>query len=65
MFGGAEREKFEERRYSWRNQLVQLYKFREDLSDGKFLTLPVSTGDDLEEVKELLIMKRPPPSRGG
>ena len=63
VFGGAERGKFEERRYSWRDQLVQLYDSAKTYPDGRFLTLAVSSGDDLEEVKELLIMKRPPPSR--
>lgn len=62
VFGGAEREKFEERRYTWRDQLVHLYDQAKTYPDGRFLTLPVSTADDLEEVMELLTMKRPPPS---
>ena len=61
VFGGAEREKFEERRYSWREQLTQLYDSAKTYPDGRFLTLAVSSSDDLEEAKELLIMKRPPP----
>ena len=64
VFGGAEREKFEERRYSWRDELIELYDSAKTYPDGRFLTLPVSSGDDLEEVKELLIMKRPPARAG-
>jgi hypothetical protein len=61
VFGGAERENFEERRNSWRDQLIELYDSAKTYPDGRFLTLAVSSSDDLEEVKELLIMKRPPP----
>ena len=65
VFGGAERKKFEERRYTWRDQLVQLYDSARTYPDGTFLTLPASTDDDLKEVMDLLVMKRPPPSRAG
>ena len=64
VMGGAEREKFEERRYVWRPQLVKLYDEAKTYIDGKWLTLPVSSAKDLHDVKELLIMKRPPKSRG-
>ncbi len=63
VFGSAERDKFEERRYTWRPRLVDLYDQAKSYPDGKFLTLPVSTADDLQEVMDLLTMKRPPPSR--
>jgi hypothetical protein len=63
VFGRAEREKFEERRYTWRDQLVELYDQAKTYPDGTFLTLPVSTEDDRLEVMELLVMKRPPPER--
>ena len=63
VFGGAEREKFEERRYAWRSPLVELYDQARTYPDGKFLTLPISTADDRQEAMELLMMKRPPPAR--
>ncbi|WP_234683459.1 DUF3788 domain-containing protein [Bradyrhizobium monzae] len=64
VLGGAEREKFEERRYVWRSQLVKLYGEAKTYPDGKFLTVAISSADDRHDVTELLTMKRPPPSRG-
>jgi hypothetical protein len=64
VMGGAEREKFEERRYVWRPQVVKLYDEAKTYIDGKWLTIGISSKDDLHDAKELLIMKRPPPSRG-
>jgi hypothetical protein len=64
VMGGAEREKFEERRYTWRSRVVKLYDEAETYIDGKWLTVPISSADDLNDVTELLTMKRPPPSRG-
>jgi Protein of unknown function (DUF3788) len=63
VMGGAEREKFEERRYIWRPQLVKLYDAARTYTDGKWLTVAISTAHDLRDVTELLTMKRPPPSR--
>ncbi|EJC84292.1 hypothetical protein Rleg4DRAFT_6107 [Rhizobium leguminosarum bv. trifolii WSM2297] len=63
VMGGAEREKFEERRYVWRPQLVQLYDSAKTYIDGKWLTVAIASADDLHDVMELLTMKRPPPSR--
>lgn len=60
VMGGAEREKFEERRYVWRPQLVKLYDEAKTYIDGKWLTLTISSADDLHDVTELLTMKRPP-----
>jgi hypothetical protein len=60
VMGGAEREKFEERRAVWRPQLVKLYDEAKSYIDGKWLTVVVSSADDLHDVKDLLIMKRPP-----
>ena len=60
VMGGAEREKFEERRYVWRPQLVELYDKAKQYTDGKWLTVAVSSAHHLREVTELLIMKRPP-----
>lgn len=64
VMGGAEREKFEERRYVWRPQLVKLYDDAKTYIDGKWLTIAISSADDLREVTELLTMKRQPKSRG-
>jgi hypothetical protein len=63
VVGGAEREKFEERRYVWRPQLIKLYDEAKIYPDGRFLTVAISSAEDRREVMELLIMKRPPPSR--
>ncbi|MBY3054276.1 DUF3788 domain-containing protein [Rhizobium laguerreae] len=60
VMGGAEREKFEERRYVWRPELVKLYDEAKTYIDGKWLTLTISSADDLHDVTELLTMKRPP-----
>ncbi|NLS06238.1 DUF3788 domain-containing protein [Rhizobium sp. P32RR-XVIII] len=60
VMGGAEREKFEERRYVWRPQLVNLYDEAKTYIDGKWLTLGIASADDLHDVRELLTMKRPP-----
>ncbi|NLS07765.1 DUF3788 family protein [Rhizobium sp. P32RR-XVIII] len=57
--GGTEREKFEERRYLWRPQVVKLYDESKTYIDGKWLTIPILSADDLHDVTKLLIMKRP------
>ena len=64
VMGRAEREKFEERRYAWRPPLVKLYDEAKAYLDGKWLTVAVASKDDLDEVMELLAMKRPPSSLG-
>jgi Protein of unknown function (DUF3788) len=64
VLGRAEREKFEERRYSWSPQLVKLYDEARAYPDGKWLTVAISSADDLQEVRELVSMKRPPLSCG-
>lgn len=60
VFGGVERQKFEERRPAWRAQLVKLYDEAKTYPDGKWLTLAVSTADDWRDIAALLTMKRPP-----
>lgn len=60
VLGGAEREKFEERRYAWSPHLVKLYDEARTYTDGKWLTLTISSLDDRHEVMELVSMKRPP-----
>ncbi len=59
VMGGAEREKFEERRYVWRPQLVKLYDKAKTYIDGKWLTLPISSADDLHDVTDLLTDEAP------
>src|SRR6202008_321185 len=61
VLGGAEREKFEERRYSWSPQLVKLYDETRTYHDGKWVMVPIPSADDRHEVSELVSMKRPPP----
>lgn len=60
VLGRAEREKFEERRYVWPPKVVKLYDDAKTYIDGKWLTVAISSGDDLNDVRELLAMKRPP-----
>ncbi|WP_028755343.1 DUF3788 domain-containing protein [Rhizobium leucaenae] len=60
VMGKAEREKFDERRYFWRPQLVKVYDDARTYTDGKWLTLAVSSKEHLQDVTELLAMKRPP-----
>lgn len=60
VLGRAEREKFEERRYFWRPQLVKLYDEAHPYPDGKWLAIAVASVDDRHEVMALVTMKRPP-----
>ncbi|HEY4291518.1 DUF3788 domain-containing protein [Luteibacter sp.] len=61
VLGRAEREKFEELRYSWSPPLVKLYDEARPYPDGRWLTVAVSSADDRHELTRLLSMKRPPP----
>ena len=61
VMGGAERMKFEERRYAWRRSLVKLYDEAKTYIDGKWLTVSILSAADLRDVTQLLTMKRPPP----
>jgi hypothetical protein len=63
VLGGAEREKFEERRYSWSARLVKLYDETRTYHDGKWLTIAISSADHRHDVIELVSMKRHPLSR--
>lgn len=60
VLGGAERDKFVERRNLWRPHLIELYDDAQTYPDGKFLTVEIATADDRNDVTELLTMKRPP-----
>jgi hypothetical protein len=60
VLGGAERDKFEERRYGSRQPLVKRYDEAPSYPDGKWLTIAISSAADRHDVTELLTMKRPP-----
>jgi hypothetical protein len=60
VLGGAERKKFEDRRYTWSPALVKLYDGARTYTDGKWLTVALASKDDLDDVRQLLMMKRPP-----
>ncbi|MGU3782400.1 DUF3788 domain-containing protein [Burkholderia metallica] len=60
VLGRAEREKFEERRYSWSPKLVKLYDEARAYPDGKWVTIEISSADDWHEITDLITMKRPP-----
>lgn len=62
VLGRAERETFEERRFSWRPELVKHYDEARTYPDGKWLTIAISSAADRRDVTELLTMKRPPRS---
>lgn len=63
VLGGAEQQKFEERRYTWSPKLVELYDDARSYHDGKWLIVTISSKDDRQDVMELVSMKRHPPSR--
>lgn len=63
VLGRVEREKFEERRYFWSPPLVKLYDESRTYHDGKWLTVPILSMDDRNEVTNLMSMKRPMLSR--
>ena len=44
-------------------KLVKLYDEAKTYIDGKWLTVAISSAEDLHDVTELLTMKRPPTSR--
>ncbi|RQR24058.1 DUF3788 domain-containing protein [Burkholderia sp. Bp9143] len=60
VLGRAEREEFEERRYSWSSKLVKLYDEARAYPDGKWVTIEISSADDWHEVTDLIGMKRRP-----
>nr|WP_313066904.1 DUF3788 domain-containing protein [Paraburkholderia sp. LEh10] len=64
VLGRTERDKFEERRYSWSPQLVKLYDDARAYPDGKWLIVPISSANDRHEITELMTMKRPTRSFG-
>ena len=47
VLGRAEREKFEERRYAWSPQLVKFYDQARTYPDGKWMTVAISSANDL------------------
>lgn len=59
VLGAAERERFEAQRSKWRTGLLKTYDDAETYHDGKWLKLSITSADELNDVTELLSMKRP------
>lgn len=59
VLGRAEQEKVEARRDKLSPRLVQLYDGAETFHDGKWLKIGITTPGDLEDVTDLLTLKRP------
>jgi hypothetical protein len=64
VLGRAEQAKFEERRFFWRPELVKLFDEAHAYPDGKWLNIPITSTDALDELMSLVSMKRPPPEYG-
>lgn len=59
VLGRSERDKIEARRDTLSPRLMGLYDAAETYNDGKWLKIGVSAPDDLKDVTDLLILKRP------
>lgn len=59
VLGGSERDKVEARRDTLTPRLMGLYDAAATYHDGKWLRIGVSSPDDLKDVTDLLILKRP------
>lgn len=59
VLGAAEREKVEARRDSLSPRLMALYDEAETYRDGKWLKIRISSAEELNDVTELLTLKRP------
>ena len=59
-YGKAEREKFEKMRESVSNQLQDIYDGTETLHDGKWLWIPLDNEIKVEDIVEMLKIKRRP-----
>jgi len=60
IFGKAEREKFEQQRHLFSEQINELYDSSKTYHDGKWLLISVATLDALESVKQLVKIKKKP-----
>lgn len=58
VLGRSERNNFEERRYFWSPKLVKLYDETHSYPDGKWLTIPVVSVEQRQEIMDLLVLKR-------
>jgi len=59
-YGKAEREKFEKIKESVSNQLQDIYDRTETLHDGKWLWIPLDNEIKVEDIVEMLKIKRRP-----
>ena len=60
IFGKAEREKFESQRDKFPQRIQEIYDNSKTYHDGKWMTVPVADMEMLEEVKELILIKKKP-----
>ena len=60
IYGKAEREKFEEMKASVSKQLQDIYENTETLHDGKWLWIPLDDKIKIEDIIEMLKIKRRP-----
>lgn len=63
IFGKAEREKFEERRNEFSQQIQEIYDKSKTYHDGKWMWIPVKDLNTLESVKQLILIKKKPNRR--
>lgn len=59
-YGKAEREKFENIKESVSKQLQDIYERTENLHDGKWLWIPLDDNTEIEDIIEMLKIKRRP-----
>lgn len=59
VLGGSERDKVEAQRRTFSPRLLKLYDAAETYHDGKWLKIGVSSREDLKDVTDLLLLKRP------
>ncbi|MBA7539542.1 hypothetical protein ES705_31822 [subsurface metagenome] len=60
VFGKNEIQKFEELKFEFSQEIVQLYENTKKLHDGKWLWIRVHKSEDLEDVKMLIVIKKKP-----
>ena len=60
ILGKAEREKFEQQRSTFSKKVNDIYDNTHTYHDGKWLLVPVSKADDLDDIKALTLFKKKP-----
>lgn len=60
VFGKNEIQKFEELKFEFSQEIVQLHENTKKLHDGKWLWIRVHKSEDLEDVKMLIVIKKKP-----